>query len=73
MSAPAGEWINTMLGDTVNTAARLESVATAEDVIITQTTRELIGDRFKLEEREPVRVKGKAEPLTIFNVKGINR
>jgi len=63
----------TVLGDTVNTAARLEGVATAEEVIITQATRDLLGDRFKLEERKPVKVKGKDKPLVIFNVKGINR
>ena len=63
----------TVLGDTVNTAARLESVASAEEVIITRATRDLIGDHFKLEERKPVMVKGKEKPLEIFNVKGINR
>jgi len=62
----------TVLGDTVNTAARLESVAVAEEIIITQNTRDLIGDRFKLEERKPVNVKGKEKPLVIFNVKGFN-
>ena len=63
----------TVLGDTVNTAARLEGVASAEEVIITRATRDLIGDRFKLEERPPVKVKGKEKPLEIFNVKGIIR
>lgn len=62
----------TVLGDTVNTAARLESVASAEEIIITRATRDLIGDKFKLEERKPVRVKGKEKPLEIFNVKGFN-
>lgn len=62
----------TVLGDTVNTAARLESIATAEEIIITQFTRDLIGERFKLEERKPVKVKGKEKPLVIFNVKGFN-
>ncbi len=60
----------TVLGDTVNTAARLESVAGAEEVIITRDTRNLIGDRFQIEERPPVKVKGKERPLEIFNVKG---
>ncbi len=62
----------TVLGDTVNTAARLEGVAVAEEIIITQSTRDLIGNRFKLEERKPVKVKGKDKPLVIFNVKGFN-
>jgi len=62
----------TVLGDTVNTAARLESVASAEEIIITRATRDLIGDHFKIEERKAVKVKGKVKPLEIFNVKGLN-
>lgn len=57
-----------VIGDTVNIAARLEGVAGPGDVIITQQTRDLIGDRFKLKELEPVMVKGKNQPLHIFNV-----
>ena len=60
----------TVLGDTVNTAARLEGLAQAEDVLITRATRDLLGEGFLIEKREPVRVKGKAQPLEIFNVKG---
>ena len=63
----------TVLGDTVNVAARLEGIATAEEVLITAATRDLIGDRFKLEERKPVMLKGKTKPMVIFNVKGIIR
>lgn len=55
-----------VIGDTVNIAARLEGVAKAGEVIITESTRTLLGSAFKLEEREPVRVKGKAEPIRIY-------
>lgn len=57
-----------VIGDTVNIAARLEGVAGAGEVIITQQTRDLIGDHFKLKELKPVKVKGKDKPLHIFNV-----
>lgn len=57
-----------VIGDTVNIAARLEGVAGAGEVIITQQTRDLIGDHFKLKELTPVKVKGKDKPLHIFNV-----
>jgi len=57
-----------VIGDTVNLAARLEGVAEADEIIITQTTRDYLGDLFKLEKRAPVRVKGKAEPIQIYNV-----
>ncbi|MCF6335785.1 MAG: guanylate cyclase, partial [Spirochaetales bacterium] len=57
-----------VIGDTVNIAARLEGVAGAGEVIITQQTRDLIGEHFKLKELKPVKVKGKDKPLHIFSV-----
>ncbi len=57
-----------VIGDTVNIAARLEGVAEAGDVIITQNTRDMIGDNFVLKELKPVKVKGKVKPIHIFNV-----
>lgn len=57
-----------VIGDTVNIAARLEGVAQAGEVIITQQTRDLIGDHFKLKELKPVKVKGKDKTLHIFSV-----
>ena len=58
----------TVIGDTVNVAARLEGVAGPGEVIITQRTREAIGDRFLLQPREPVTVKGKSEAIPIYRV-----
>lgn len=60
----------TVIGDTVNVAARLEGVAGAGEVIITDDTRQHLGEMFKLEEREPVMVKGKARAIPIYNVLG---
>ncbi|HUX14150.1 MAG TPA: adenylate/guanylate cyclase domain-containing protein [Spirochaetia bacterium] len=57
-----------IIGDTVNVAARLEGVAKGGEVIITENTRDLIGDGFKLKELEPVKVKGKTQPIHIFSV-----
>ncbi|MFW5800519.1 MAG: adenylate/guanylate cyclase domain-containing protein, partial [Spirochaeta sp.] len=57
-----------VIGDTVNVAARLEGVAGPNDIIITEDTRDLIGDRFSLKQLEPVSVKGKSKPLHIFKV-----
>ena len=62
----------TVIGDTVNIAARLEGVAGAGEVIITGDTRRHLGDAFKLEERAAVRVKGKTKAIPIFNVIGKN-
>ncbi len=59
-----------IIGDTVNVAARLEGVAAAGEIIITRDTRDLLGDRFILESRKAVKVKGKAKEIEIFNVIG---
>ena len=60
-----------VIGDTVNLAARLEGVAGPEEVIISHSTRNQLGDYFDFEERPPVRVKGKEKPIQIYNVLGI--
>jgi len=60
-----------VIGDTVNLAARLEGVAGSDEVIISQETRDRIGDMFRLEERPAVQVKGKKKPIQIYNVVGL--
>jgi len=60
-----------VIGDTVNLASRLEGVAEADEIIISQTTRNQIGDVFNLEKRDSVRVKGKEKPIQIYNVLGL--
>jgi class 3 adenylate cyclase/PAS domain-containing protein len=59
-----------VIGDTVNLAARLEGAAEADEIIISQATRDQIGNHFNLEKREPIRVKGKVKPIKIYNVLG---
>jgi len=52
-------FIYDLWGDTVNTASRMESHGLAGEIQITELTRDLIGDRFLLEERGTIEVKGK--------------
>ena len=59
-----------VIGDTVNLAARLESAAGAGEIIISQATRDKIGDKFALEKRDSIKVKGKEKPIQIYNVLG---
>jgi adenylate cyclase len=58
----------TVIGDTVNVAARLESIAGPGEVIITADTRERLGERFRVEQLPAVSVKGKSGTVPIFKV-----
>ncbi len=61
----------TVIGDAVNTAARLCGAAPGKHCIISENTYKLVYDLIEVEEQEPIRVKGKSEPLKIYKVTGI--
>jgi adenylate cyclase len=60
----------TVIGDPVNLASRTESLnkPLGTDILITENTWELIGDRLVIEEMPPVTVKGKEKPVRLFAV-----
>jgi len=58
----------TVIGDTVNTSARLCSHATMGQVIVSESTFARLGGRFEYEKLEPAKVKGKEHALPIYNV-----
>jgi len=60
----------TVIGDTVNLACRLEQNAKAGDILITQATCDEIKDTVEVERMEPIRVKGKSEPVAVYRVVG---
>ncbi len=62
----------TVIGDTVNTASRVESLTKefGTDLLISQTLLDQVQDKFIVEKVHEVRVKGKAQPLAIYKVKG---
>lgn len=53
-------------GDTVNTASRMESTGEPGRIQIAPTTRDLLADRFDLEERGTIEVRGKGPMQTWF-------
>ncbi|MDB5072285.1 MAG: putative Adenylate cyclase, partial [Candidatus Eremiobacteraeota bacterium] len=61
----------TVIGDNVNTAARLYNVAKGGQIIISESTYEEVKDRFTVNELTPVFVKGKALALRNFEVVGL--
>ncbi len=58
----------TVIGDTVNTASRLCSVAGPREILITETMRAALSDRPVLEERPPMELKGKSRAVPVFRV-----
>ena len=58
----------TVIGDNVNTAARLYNVAKGGQIIISESTYNEVKDRFIVNELTPVFVKGKVLPLRNFEI-----
>jgi len=60
----------TAIGDTVNTAARLEGKAKGGQVVISETLKERLEGRLITEPLGTMELKGKAEPLAVYGVLG---
>jgi class 3 adenylate cyclase/putative methionine-R-sulfoxide reductase with GAF domain len=58
----------TVIGDAVNTAARLCGAAAGGQVLITEKTYAEVKKLVKVEELEPIVAKGKSKPVQIYNV-----
>jgi adenylate cyclase len=63
----------TVIGDTVNTASRLESLnkELGTNMIISASTYAFVKELVEVRLLPPVTVKGKAEPLTVYEVLGL--
>jgi class 3 adenylate cyclase/tetratricopeptide (TPR) repeat protein len=66
--AERGEGIAT--GDVMNTASRLQQMAPVGGVVVGQRTFQATREAFEYEPLNPVTVKGKAEPIPIWRVRG---
>jgi class 3 adenylate cyclase len=60
----------TALGDAVNVAARMQTAAEPNQILITEATRRLTGDAFEVEDLGEIAVKGKTEAVHTFRVIG---
>jgi adenylate cyclase len=61
----------TAIGDAMNTAARLQSVAKAGEIIISDQTMKFVAERVEAIALPAVEVKGKREKVRVYNVVGI--
>jgi class 3 adenylate cyclase/tetratricopeptide (TPR) repeat protein len=62
----------TVMGDTVNTAQRMEANAPVNSILITGGTKKYLGDIFSYDDLEPILVKNKVEPIPVTVVKSVN-
>ncbi len=58
----------TVIGDTVNTAQRLQSTARPGQIVITETAHQQISESFTCESLGPASLKNKAQPVEVYNV-----
>ncbi len=58
----------TVIGDTVNTAARLQDAAKENQIIISEDCYKKVKESFKCEKVGSISLKNKAQPLTIYKV-----
>ena len=63
----------TMMGDSVNLAARLEEAAKQYGIFtqLSHFTKDLTGDHFEMRELDTIRVVGKSEPVTTYDLLGV--
>jgi predicted ATPase len=56
------------MGDAVNLASRLEDASERGEILVGPDTHRLTAPLFEFEPLEPVRVKGKAEPVAVYRL-----
>jgi class 3 adenylate cyclase/tetratricopeptide (TPR) repeat protein len=62
---------NAAVGETPNLAARLQSLAGSDEIVISPSTRHLVGDAFALDSLGDQALKGIAEAVTAWRVEGL--
>jgi class 3 adenylate cyclase/tetratricopeptide (TPR) repeat protein len=70
VGARASEGETLAAGDVMNTAARLQGGAPVDGVVVGEATFLATKDLFEFREAEPVKAKGKVEPIPIWEVVG---
>ena len=61
----------TAIGDTVNTAARLEANAPRDTVYISEYVYEVVKDRVQVEKIGEIPLKGKSKGVFVYSVTGV--
>jgi class 3 adenylate cyclase/tetratricopeptide (TPR) repeat protein len=65
-----GEW--SAAGDVMNTAARIESAAPVDGILVGELTYRATRDLFEFRDVESIQAKGKSEPVPVWEVLGLS-
>jgi class 3 adenylate cyclase/tetratricopeptide (TPR) repeat protein len=65
-----GQQQYSVMGDTVNLAARLEDASVTGQILVGPSTYRLVSHLFDFESLPPIQVKGKSESIPIYNLRG---
>ena len=61
----------TVIGDNVNLGQRLEDTAGGGQILISESTYELVKDIVDAVKLEPIKVKGRVQPVQIYEIHGV--
>lgn len=61
----------TAIGSVLRYARRLADLAEAGEILVSELVRSTLYRMYEFQERKPVRLKGKKEPLRVFKLKGL--
>jgi PAS domain S-box-containing protein len=61
----------TAIGDSVNTAKRLQENAARNQIVISQAAYERVSNSIEARPMEPISVKGKREPIPVYEILGL--
>src|SRR6478672_11420993 len=64
----SGTWSMDAVGETPNIAARLQTLAAANTVLMSESTRRLVWSAFDFQDLGPQELKGVTEPLHVYRV-----
>ena len=63
----------TVIGDNVNLAQRIESLASRWQILVAEETWRSVRDKCASVKLSPIQVKGKTEPITVYSIRGLQR
>jgi len=61
----------TAIGDSVNTAKRIQENAEPDQILVSAEAAKLLGKKVKLESAEAIEAKGKKDPVEVFELVGL--